>query len=67
MPAIIAIMFVVVFKTGDWMNLIKMPDLDWTITIITTLSSYLSGNLALGVFIGFISDMVFKKTVGIKK
>lgn len=61
MPAIIAIMFVIVFKTGDWMSLIKKPDLNWATTVITTLSSFLSGNLALGVLIGYVSDIVFKR------
>ena len=61
MPAIIAIMFVVAYKTGDWFAILKMPDNDWVTTITTTLSSYLSGNLALGVFIGYICDIVIKK------
>jgi SulP family sulfate permease len=61
MPAIIAIMFVVAYKTGDWLAILKMPDSDWITTVTTTLSSFLSGNLALGVFIGFVCDAVIKK------
>jgi len=61
MPAIIAIMFVVVYKTGDWKNLIKMPDIVWFTTIITTVSAYFTGNLAFGVFVGFVCDEMIKR------
>jgi SulP family sulfate permease len=60
MPAIVAIMFVVVYKTGDWGSLLKMPDKNWMTTIITTLASYTTGNLAFGVLIGYITDIVLR-------
>lgn len=60
MPAIVAIMFVVVYKTGDWSSLLKMPDANWMTTLSTTLTSYMSGNLAFGVLIGYITDIVLR-------
>jgi SulP family sulfate permease len=60
MPAIVAIMFVVVYKTGDWNSLLKMPDLNWITTVSTMTSSFVSGNLAFGVLIGYITDIVLR-------
>jgi SulP family sulfate permease len=60
MPAIIAIMFVVAFKTGDWISLLKTPDLDWITTVSTTITSFFTGNLAFGVLIGYITDVILK-------
>ena len=60
MPAIIAIMFMVVYKTGDWNSLLKIPDINWMTTVSTTISSYVSGNLAFGVLIGYVTDIVLR-------
>jgi SulP family sulfate permease len=60
MPAIVAIMFVVVYKTGDWNSLLKMPDLNWITTVSTMTSSFVSGNLAFGVLVGYITDIVLR-------
>jgi SulP family sulfate permease len=63
MPAIIAIMFVVVYKTGDWSKLFTMPDKTWITTFSTTLSAFVSGNLAFGVFFGTVVDTLLQKFV----
>ena len=60
MPAIVAIMFVVVYKTGDWNSLLKMPDLNWITTVSTMTTSFVSGNLAFGVLVGYITDIVLR-------
>jgi SulP family sulfate permease len=63
MPAIIAIMFVVVYKTGDWSKLFTIPDKTWITTFSTTLSAFVSGNLAFGVFFGTVVDTLLQKFV----
>jgi SulP family sulfate permease len=61
MPAIIAIMFVVAYKTGDWTKLFAVPDKTWIATSSTTLSTYVTGNLAFGVFFGSFIDILLQK------
>jgi len=61
MPAIIAIMMVIVYKTGDWASLNKPFGLDWVTTVGTALVSVLTHNLAAGVLTGSAWYYIFKK------
>jgi SulP family sulfate permease len=52
--AIIGVMLLVVYKTGDWDSILKPQAFDkrWLITIITTLVGFFSGSLNLGIIFG---------------
>jgi SulP family sulfate permease len=55
-PAIIGIMILIAYKTGDWNSIFKPQAFDkrWFVTIITTAVGFLSGNLSFGVIAGLI-------------
>jgi SulP family sulfate permease len=56
--AVIGVMLLVVYKTGDWDGVFKPKAFDrqWVITIITAVIGFASGNLSLGVVSGVILD-----------
>jgi SulP family sulfate permease len=56
--AVVGVMFLVVYKTGDWDSLFKPQSFDrrWVITIITAIVGFVSGSLSLGVVAGVILD-----------
>jgi SulP family sulfate permease len=52
--AIVGVMLLVVYKTGDWDSIFKPQAFDkrWLITIITTLVGFFSESLTLGIIVG---------------
>ena len=54
--AIVGIMLLVVYKTGDWSALSTPQAFDkhWFVTLITIAVGFLSGNLSLGIIVGMI-------------
>ena len=56
--AIVGIMILIAYKTGDWDSIFKPQAFDkrWLVTIITTSVGFLSGNLSLGIVIGILSS-----------
>ena len=56
-PAVIGVMLVIAFKTGDWKSLYN-PQKGWITTAITAIVSILSKSLTLGIFIGLIMDKI---------
>lgn len=59
--AVIGVMLLVVYKTGDWDSLFKPQSFDrrWIITVVTAIIGFMSGSLSLGVIIGVILDKIF--------
>ena len=58
--AVVGVMLLVVYKTGDWDSLFKPQSFDrrWVITIITAIVGFVSGSLTLGVVAGVILDKI---------
>jgi SulP family sulfate permease len=56
--AVVGVMLLVVYKTGDWDSLFKPQSFDrrWVITIITAMVGIISGSLSLGIVVGVILD-----------
>ena len=56
--AIVGIMILIAYKTGDWDGLFKPKAFDkrWLVTIITISTGFLSGNLSLGIIIGIVAS-----------
>lgn len=56
--AVVGVMLLVVYKTGDWDSLFKPQSFDrrWVITIITAMIGFMSGSLSLGVVAGVVLD-----------
>ena len=56
--AVVGVMLLVVYKTGDWDSLFKPQSFDrrWVITIITAIVGFVSGSLTLGVVVGVVLD-----------
>jgi SulP family sulfate permease len=56
--AVVGVMLLVVYKTGDWDSLFKPQSFDrrWVITIITAIVGFVSGSLSVGVVVGVILD-----------
>jgi SulP family sulfate permease len=58
--AVVGVMLLVVYKTGDWDSLFKPKSFDrrWVVTIITAIVGFVSGSLSLGVIVGVILDNI---------
>lgn len=58
--AVVGVMFLVVYKTGDWDSIFKPQSFDrrWIITLITAIVGFMSGSLSLGVVVGVVLDKV---------
>ena len=58
--AVVGVMLLVVYKTGDWDSLFKPQSFDrrWVITIITAIVGFVSGSLTLGVVAGVVLDKI---------
>lgn len=58
--AVVGVMLLVVYKTGDWDSIIKPQSFDrrWIITIITAIVGFASGSLSLGVVVGVVLDKI---------
>ncbi len=58
--AVVGVMLLVVYKTGDWDSLFKPQSFDrrWIITVITAMIGFISGSLSLGVIVGVILDKI---------
>jgi SulP family sulfate permease len=56
--AVVGVMLLVVYKTGDWDSLFKPQSFDrrWVVTIITAIVGFVSGSLTLGVVVGVVLD-----------
>ena len=56
--AVVGVMLLVVYKTGDWDSLFKPQSFDrrWVITVITAIIGFISGSLSLGVVAGVVLD-----------
>ena len=61
--AVVGVMLLVVYKTGDWDSVFKPQSFDrrWAITIVTAIVGFVSGSLSLGVLVGVILDSVAMK------
>ena len=61
--AVVGVMLLVVYKTGDWDSLFKPQSFDrrWVIMVLTAMVGFLSGSLSLGVVAGVILDSVTVK------
>jgi SulP family sulfate permease len=57
-PAIIGIMVVIAFKTGDWESLMRF-DKNWLTTVITSIVGIASESLTLGIFVGIVYHILF--------
>jgi SulP family sulfate permease len=57
-PAIIGVMLVIAFKTGDWASLYKRQK-GWVTTIVTALVGIFSQSLTLGIISGLVMDKIF--------
>lgn len=62
--AVVGVMLLVVYKTGDWDSIMKPQSFDrrWIITIITAIVGFASGSLSLGVVVGVILDKMIART-----
>ena len=58
--AVVGVMLLVVYKTGDWDSLFKPQSFDrrWVITVITAIIGFVSGSLSLGVVAGVVLDKI---------
>jgi SulP family sulfate permease len=58
--AVVGVMLLVVYKTGDWDSILKPQSFDrrWIITIITAIVGFASGSLSLGVVVGVVLDKI---------
>ena len=58
--AVVGVMLLVVYKTGDWDSLFKPQSFDrrWVITVITAIIGFMSGSLSLGVVAGVVLDKI---------
>jgi SulP family sulfate permease len=58
--AVVGVMLLVVYKTGDWDSVFKPQSFDrrWIITLITAIVGFASGSLSLGVVVGVILDKI---------
>jgi len=58
--AVVGVMLLVVYKTGDWDSIFKPQAFDkrWMVTIITTIVGFVSGSLSLGIIIGLLIDRI---------
>lgn len=58
--AVVGVMLLVVYKTGDWDSIFKPQSFDrrWVITIITAIVGFISGSLTLGVVVGIVLDKI---------
>lgn len=56
--AVVGVMLLVVYKTGDWDSIFKPQSFDrrWILTLITAVVGFVSGNLSLGVIVGVVLD-----------
>ena len=56
--AVVGVMLLVVYKTGDWDSILKPQSFDrrWIITLITAIVGFASGSLSLGVVVGVVLD-----------
>ena len=63
--AVVGVMLLVVYKTGDWDSLFKPQSFDrrWVITIITAMVGFISGSLSLGVISGVVLDKLAARIV----
>lgn len=63
--AVVGVMLLVVYKTGDWDSLFKPQSFDrrWVITVITAIIGFVSGSLSLGVVVGVILDKIARTQV----
>jgi SulP family sulfate permease len=54
--AVVGVMLLVVYKTGDWDSIFKPQSFDrrWIITLITAIVGFVSGSLSLGVVVGVV-------------
>ena len=54
--AVVGVMLLVVYKTGDWDSIFKPQSFDrrWIITMITAIVGFVSGSLSLGVVVGVV-------------
>ena len=61
--AVVGVMLLVVYKTGDWDSIMKPQSFDrrWIITIITAIVGFASGSLSLGVVVGVILDKMIAR------
>ena len=61
--AVVGVMLLVVYKTGDWDSLFKPQSFDrrWVITIITAIVGFASGSLSLGVVVGVVLDKMVSR------
>jgi len=57
-PAMIGVMLVIAFKTGDWASVYK-KEKGWITTVVTALVGVLSQSLTLGIFSGMVFDKLF--------
>ncbi len=66
--AVVGVMLLVVYKTGDWDSLFKSQSFDrrWVITIITAIVGFMSGSLSLGVIVGVVLDKISSLDTGVK-
>jgi len=62
--AVVGVMLLVVYKTGDWDSLFKPQSFDrrWIIMLITTIVGFVSGSLTLGVIVGVVLDRIVSAT-----
>lgn len=62
--AVVGVMLLVVYKTGDWDSVFKPQSFDrrWAITIVTAIVTaivgFISGSLTLGVVVGVVLDKI---------
>jgi len=61
--AVVGVMLLVVYKTGDWDSILKPQSFDrrWIITIITAIIGFASGSLSLGVVVGVVLDKMIAR------
>jgi SulP family sulfate permease len=61
--AVVGVMLLVVYKTGDWDSILKPQSFDrrWIITIITAIVGFASGSLSLGVVVGVVLDKMIAR------
>lgn len=61
--AVVGVMLLVVYKTGDWDSIMKPQSFDrrWIITIITAIVGFMSGSLSLGVVVGVVLDKMIAR------
>lgn len=61
--AVVGVMLLVVYKTGDWDSIMKPQSFDrrWIITLITAIVGFMSGSLSLGVVVGVVLDKMIAR------